>query len=220
MAAPTLIIDFDSTFVTLESLDELARLALAASPQRAEALEQLASLTDLGMEGKIGFGESLERRLDMFRASRDHIQELIELLRHNITPSIERNRQFFRRNAERIYIISGGFTDYIWPVVEGFGLTKEHVLANRFTFNGAGDITGCDKNCHLAGDHGKSKQVADLQLGAPVYVIGDGYTDYQIKARGYADKFFAFNENVSRSTVLECADTILTSFDQLVKELA
>jgi D-3-phosphoglycerate dehydrogenase len=219
MAIPTLIIDFDSTFISLESLDELARLALADSPNRAEALEQLSSLTDFGMEGKIGFGESLQRRLSMFRANRDHIQQLIELLRSNITPSIARNREFFRRHADRIYIISGGFTDYIYPVVESFELIPGHILANHFVFNGNGEITGCDKTCLLAGDDGKPKQVADLRLAAPVYVIGDGYTDYQIKACGHADKFFAFNENVSRSTVLECADTILTSFDQLVKQL-
>ncbi len=220
MPIPTLIIDFDSTFVSLESLDELAQLALADNPQRTEIMEQLSSLTDLGMEGKIGFGESLQRRLAMFRANRTHVQALIELLRENVTPSIRRHQDFFRSNADCIYIISGGFADYIWPVAEQFGLAKDHVLANHFTFTADGDISGCDRTCPLANDDGKPKQVADMNLPSPVYVIGDGYTDYQIKARGYADKFFAFNENVSRSTAVEQADGVLTSFDQLIPKLA
>lgn len=210
---PYLIIDFDSTFITLESLDELARLALADSPRQAEVLEQLSKVTDLGMTGKIGFAESLRLRLEMFQANREHIQQLVSLLSNNVTPSVAKNEQFFRQQADNIYIISGGFIDYIWPVVRDFGLREDHVLANRFEFNTEGKITGCDQSCLLGRDNGKAQQVAALELEGPVYVIGDGYTDYQIKASGQADKFLAFTENIYRSDVVGHADSVLASFD-------
>jgi D-3-phosphoglycerate dehydrogenase / 2-oxoglutarate reductase len=217
---PYLIIDFDSTFVALESLDELANIALADSPDRESVMADLKKLTDLGMEGKIGFGESLERRVAMFKASRAHIDQLIMLLHEHVTPSIVRNRAFFKANAERIYIMSGGFADYILPVAADFGLDRHHVLANRFDFDDDGIITGYDKSCPLAHDNGKVEQVGAMRLDAPVYIIGDGYTDYAVRAAGRAEKFFAFTENVRREAVAAKADRELADFDELLNELS
>jgi len=47
-------------------------------------------------------------------------------------------------------------------------------------------------------------------------VIGDGYTDYQIKAAGLANKFFAFTENIHRENVVQAADHITPSFDEFL----
>ena len=50
-----LIIDFDSTFITKESLDELARLVLLNHIDGVERLQKIEALTLSGMEGKISF---------------------------------------------------------------------------------------------------------------------------------------------------------------------
>ncbi len=47
-------------------------------------------------------------------------------------------------------------------------------------------------------------------------MIGDGYTDYEIKAAGLANKFYAFTENVERDQVTEKADHITPSFDEFL----
>ncbi|HPW63926.1 MAG TPA: phosphoglycerate dehydrogenase, partial [Cyclobacteriaceae bacterium] len=49
-----------------------------------------------------------------------------------------------------------------------------------------------------------------------VYVIGDGYTDYEIKHAGLANKFFAFTENVEREKVLSKADHVAPSLDEFL----
>ena len=216
MRQPFLVIDFDSTFVKVEALDELARMALADNPHQATILTNLERLTRRGMEGKLGFAESLDRRLKLFRANRKHIKQLINFLRQNITPSIARNQPFFRGQADRIYIISGGFIDYIWPVVLDFGLKASHVLANRFEYNPEGEIISYDKTRPLAQDNGKVEQIAALSLDGPIHVIGDGYTDYLVKSSGQAEKFYAFTENISRPSVILHADKVLSSFDQIV----
>ena len=54
---PTLIVDFDSTIVRLEGLDELARLALADDPKRDEAIATIEGITRQGMDGSIGIDE-------------------------------------------------------------------------------------------------------------------------------------------------------------------
>ena len=52
---PNLIIDFDSTFVTVEALDELAKICLKENSQKEKILKKIQKTTKLGMEGKIDF---------------------------------------------------------------------------------------------------------------------------------------------------------------------
>ena len=61
-----LIIDFDSTFVTVESLDELAHIVLKDNPESAQRLEMIKAITRAGMEGSIPFDESLSKRMELF----------------------------------------------------------------------------------------------------------------------------------------------------------
>ena len=46
------IIDFDSTFVTVESLEELAKITLKDKSGKEEILKEVSRITNLGMEGK------------------------------------------------------------------------------------------------------------------------------------------------------------------------
>jgi len=210
-----LIIDFDSTFVKAEALDELAGIALADDKNRKEIIDEIKKTTILGMEGKITFPESLGRRFKLLSANKEHIKKLIEFLKNNVSESVKRNRDFFIKNADNIYIISGGFREYIVPVAEGYGVKNDHILANKFIFDDKGNICGFDENCNLAKNEGKVKQIREMNLTGETWVIGDGYTDYQIREAGLASKFIACCENVERENVLKVADEIIHSFDEL-----
>jgi D-3-phosphoglycerate dehydrogenase / 2-oxoglutarate reductase len=209
---PFIVIDFDSTFIKLEALDELSKIVLTGNPEREKIVKEIERITNLGMEGTISFPESLSRRLQLFKPHKNHITRLVEHLKNNISDSIIENQQFFLNHAESIYLISGGFTDYIFPVVESFSITQSHILANKFIYDDAGFATGFDKTSYLCQENGKVKQTKALKLDGNIWVIGDGYTDYQIKELGAADKFFAFTENISRASVIEKADGELNNF--------
>ena len=56
-----------------------------------------------------------------------------------------------------------------------------------------------------------------IDLKGKVFVIGDGYTDYEIKRDGYADTFFLFIENIKRDSIIKSADYLLKSLDQFIK---
>ncbi|MEM6380893.1 MAG: phosphoglycerate dehydrogenase, partial [Bacteroidota bacterium] len=47
----------------------------------------------------------------------------------------------------------------------------------------------------------------------------DGYNDFEIKKEGYASKFYLFTENVQRAKVIEIADHIAPSVDEILYEL-
>ena len=216
---PYLVFDFDSTFTQVEGLDELAEIALAGRPDAAERVAQIKALTDQGMAGEIGFQESLSRRLALLAANRAHLAPLVARLHGKVSESIRRNGDFFRQYAERIYVVSSGFREFIEPVVAEFGIAPGHVLANTFTYDAAGNITGCDQGNVLSGDGGKIQQLRDLQLDGPVYVLGDGYTDYQIREAGLAKRFYAYTENVARPSVVARADQVLPTFDEFLYQL-
>ncbi|MBI5123762.1 hypothetical protein HZA75_07940 [Candidatus Roizmanbacteria bacterium] len=46
------IIDFDSTFVQTETLEELANVVLKNSYNKKEILQKIKNITNLGMEGQ------------------------------------------------------------------------------------------------------------------------------------------------------------------------
>src|SRR5690606_25400597 len=117
--------------------------------------------------------------------------------------SFQRNKAFFKEHADNIFIISNGFREFIVPIVEEYGIKKENVFANSFKYDENGKIIGFDADNVLSSNNGKVAQLKSMNLVGDVYVIGDGYTDYEIKASGLANKFYAFTENVSRANVLE-----------------
>lgn len=213
---PTFIIDFDSTLVQVEALDELAAIALAGSSRGAATLERIRETTRLGMEGKITIEESLRTRLRLLKANRKHLAKLVALLKRSISPSFKRNLAFLKRNSTAVYVVTAGFREYVVPVCKELGLRADQVYANSFTFDERGNITGFDEHNLLAHDEGKMLQLKAIAPQGTVIVIGDGMTDFQMKKSGLVSEFIAFTENVARESVVAVADRVVRSFDEVL----
>jgi len=210
------VIDFDSTFTKVEAFDVLADISLNGHPEKDARKKQIIAITNQGMDGSISFRESLERRLNLLAPSRQHIPLLISQLKESVSESFKRNKEFFQKYADNIYIISNGFKEFIEPIVTEFGIKPENILANEFRFDDEGRVTGFDIDNPLSANGGKVEQLKKLNLPGDIYVIGDGYTDYEIKHAGLANKFFAFTENVERENVKSKADHITPSLDEFL----
>jgi len=211
-----LIIDFDSTFIRCEALDKLAYIVLANHPDKRQIIEKIKKITQDGMEGKITFTRSFQKRMAWVCPTKDNLDKFTRILKKQVSASFIRNRQFIRSHCKQIYIVSGGFREYIEPITKSFGIYKSHILANQFVY-GKNGIVGYDQNSMLAKTRGKIKAVMSLNLVGKIYVVGDGYTDFQIKEAGLATKFIAYCENVQRKMVREKADHIANSFEDLIK---
>src|SRR5690554_1043485 len=210
------IIDFDSTFTQVEALDILGEISLQNDPDKAKKIQAIKDITDQGMEGKLSFRESLEQRMDILKANREQISKLVEALQDKVSLSFQRNKEFLRENADYIYIISNGFKDFISPIVTPYGIKEENIFANEFIYDENENIIDFDRNNLLSQNNGKPSTIKNLNLEGDIYVIGDGYTDYEIKASGVANKFYAFTENISRPKVTSKADHIAPSLDEIL----
>lgn len=210
------IIDFDSTFTQVEALDVLAEISLKDSESQAKAIEDIKTITDQGMEGGMSFRESLQKRIELLSANKKHLPELVERLSKLVSPSFKRNTEFITKYRDHIFIVSNGFKDFIVPIVEQYGVKTDNVYANEFEYETDGEITGFNKANILSENNGKPRQIEKLKLDGEVFVLGDGYTDYEIKKAGLANKFYAFTENVRREKILHEADHEAPSLDEFL----
>ena len=210
------VFDFDSTLTRVEALDVLAEITLVNNPNKDEIIEEIIEITNLGIDGKISFTESLERRIKLLNAKKSDLPILINELRKKVSLSIERNKEFFEKFSDDIYVISCGFKEFIDDIVKDYNIPTERVYANTFVYDENDIIVGFDTKNVLSLHNGKIQCLKDLDLVGEIQVIGDGYSDYVTKEAGVADTFFAYTENVSREKTIENADHITTNFDEFL----
>jgi D-3-phosphoglycerate dehydrogenase len=210
------VFDFDSTITSVEALDVLAEITLINDPRKEEIIQEIIEITNLGIDGKISFTESLERRIQLLHAKKSDLSTLIAELKKKVSSSIERNKEFFENYADNIYVISCGFKEFIDPIVEDYNIPSDRVYANTFEFDEEHKIVGFDTANVLSTHNGKIQCLKDLKLEGEIQVIGDGYSDYVTKEAGVADRFFAYTENVVRDKTIENADHIAPNFDEFL----
>lgn len=213
--APVLIVDFDSTFVTVESLEILGAIALAENPQRRRVLAEIARLTAAAMNNRLDLREALRRRLTLLQAEQSHLPPLIARLRRNVSASFHRNRERIRAMAERLYVLSAGFHEFIDPVVADFGIPPERVFANRMRF-AENRIIGLEEDNPLAANGGKVDVVRRLGLDEPVYALGDAMTDLELELSGVVRRCFISIENVRREAVLDAGGRPVAGLDEVL----
>jgi len=147
-----LLIDFDSTFIILESLEIISLLSLKDDKN---TISKIAKITDDAMKGEMPFSKALNERIKMLNANRAHLNQTIQILKNNISKSFIKNIDFIKNNSSNIFIISGGFKELIFPIVEKFNLKYENIYANDFLFDSNDNIIGIDQSNPLSKNQGK-----------------------------------------------------------------
>tara|TARA_B100000575_G_C23025290_1_gene590439 strand:+ start:100 stop:765 length:666 start_codon:yes stop_codon:yes gene_type:complete len=215
--ADYIIIDFDSTFVSKESLDMLAETCLKKHKNYDKIINKIENITKQGMSGKINFRKSLDQRIKLIKATKKDVVEVSINLNKKISKSFLNNKIFIQKNSDKIFFISGGFKEMLIPVLKDFGINENHIFGNDFIYNSKEEIIGFNYKNPLASENGKEKILENLSLEGNIHSIGDGYNDYLLKKSGQVSSFYAFTENVYRKKVCEVADMVLSSFDEYVK---
>ena len=211
-----IVLDFDSTIVAAEGLDEIAKLSLADDADRERKILAIEGITRDGMEGRIGIDESLSRRLDQLHITRAHVAAVVKLLKARLAPSFRRNKAAIKKNASRIYVVSSGFRDYVVPVCAELGIAPDHIVANDLVWNKDGVVINYDRKSPLAKPRGKADAVRALKLKGRIVAVGDGATDCEIRDHGAAHEFVAYCENIERENVVARADRVVRSVDELL----
>ena len=212
----SLLIDFDSTFIKVETLDILAEIVLKDDPDSINKKKLISDLTKLAMVGEINFQTAMKKRLAILTLNRDNISKVTTKISELISDSFKKNKELIKSMSDNIWIISGGFKDIFEPIILEYNIPSSRVIANSFVYEG-NKVIGCDENNDLFNNKGKIIAIKKLAIANKKIIIGDGYTDYEVFAYGKADHFICYTENIVRDKVVKLAEYQANSFDEVLE---
>ena len=208
-----LIFDFDSTLIQLETIEVLAEFSLKNNPNKKNIYNNIEKMTEQAMAGDLSFSDALLKRILLLEIKKSHTILAIEYLKNKLSLSIIKNQYFINKHKNNCYIISGGFKEIIWPIVKPINFIKENIYANNFIYNN--NILSIDSHNPLSKDRGKN--IVASKLKGYNIIIGDGYTDYEVKKYGNANIFIQFIENINRKKLNKNADFIASDFKKIIE---
>jgi phosphoserine phosphatase len=203
----SVVLDVDSTLCGVEGIDWLAGL------RGSDVGAQVTALTDRAMRGRVALDAVYGERLAIVQPSRAEVEMLAGLYASALAPGAARVVRRLRDAGRRVVLVSGGVREAILPVAQRLGIADADVHAVSLHFTADGDYEGYDATSPLTTALGKRSVVEALALPPRVLAVGDGATDLAI--RPVVEAFAAFTGFVRRDAVVQDADVIVTSFDQL-----
>jgi len=195
----TVVFDFDSTLVRCESLEEILAAGLVGRPDLAE---KIRAITELGMVGKIPFGESLRRRLAIAAPRRDDVRRFGASAHRRLTPGVADLVAELRARRVGVSIVSGTARELMLPVAKRLGVPARRVHGVRPRWDADGRFLGLSDDDPFA----KSKALGVAKIAPrwsrPRIGVGDGATDLELLRRGAVDHFVAFTQHARRKAIL------------------
>ena len=173
------------------------------------------------MEGKISFKESLESRLKLSTITKEMINKIIHQLEENIVENMKETILELKKHKNvDIFIVSGGFIDFIEPIAKLFEISSDHIYANKFIFDKQENVIGIEETLLLQ-SCGKGKVIEYLKntkkIEGKCIMIGDGYTDLETYLHHFSDEFICFCGVINREIVKEKSKYIAFSSEELKK---
>jgi phosphoserine phosphatase len=170
-----LVMDMDSTLITIECIDEIADM-VGVKPQ-------VAAITASAMRGEIDFAESLVRRVALLRGlDQDALQQVYDE-RLELSPGAEIMLKKLKENHIKTLLVSGGFTFFTERLKQRLGL--DFIAANTLEIVD-GKLTGkvLGKILDAQGKADALNQLrAELGLtNEQVIGMGDGANDLKMMA--------------------------------------
>lgn len=171
-----LVMDMDSTLISIECIDEIADMQ-GLKPQ-------VAAITEAAMHGEIDFAESLRRRVSLLAGLEESALQQVYDERLQLNPGAERMLAALRQNGIRTLLVSGGFVFFTRRLHERLGLdfscaNELEIVDGRLT----GKISG-----KIIDAQGKADWLnrTRVELGLrpeQVIAMGDGANDLKMMAQ-------------------------------------
>lgn len=206
-----MIFDFDSTLVTIEGVDELAKFKGVG--------EQVAQMTTAAMAGEVKFETAFEERLKIIQPAVADVEKLANLYAENLTAGAAELLTNLQGQAN-LFVVSGGYKKAILKTTRLLGFADDQVFANELIFDELGNFRAVDPTSRLGRNGGKSEIIAQIRqrFPGPTILIGDGYSD--LEAANCVDEFVCFAGVVERKEVVKKARRVVYRMNELEKPIS
>ena len=213
----TILFDFDSTLISIESLDFLLASCLDNQPDEIQRIE---AITQQGMNGEIPFHRALQQRLDLCAPNRTQVDALAQTISQKLTTGMPEFITALQQQGHEIWIISGGLKPLILPVATVLNIPHDRVHAVDLCWDQTGAFTGIDMNNPFAHSKLDGARLLTQHWHTPTIIIGDGYTDYQLYAAGIADQFIPYTEHAQRAKILATHAPVARNVAELQQKIS
>jgi len=171
-----LVMDMDSTLISIECIDEIADMQ-GLKPQ-------VAAITESAMRGEIDFAESLRRRVALLEGLDEHALQRVYDERLRLNPGAEIMLAALKQHGIRTLLVSGGFVFFTERLKARLGLDYTH--ANTLEIAN-GKLTGKVQG-QVFDAQGKADRLVRIreELGLKpeqVIAMGDGANDLKMMAQ-------------------------------------
>lgn len=198
----SVILDYDSTLVPVESLEELL-----LGPDGEPALRtRLEAITRAGMEGRLAFRDSLAQRLALAQPTRQAAVALGERLAARLTPGAAAACAAWTERGIEPWIVSGGLREVLLPAGRRLGIPPGRVCGVQLLWNDDGSFGGLDPHDAFTRSKVDGVRALDVRPPRPAIGVGDGATDRALLEAGLTDGFIVFTGHVRRAPVLAHGD--------------
>jgi len=195
----SVVIDCDSTLVTVEGIDLLA----------GSHAKEVAEMTERAMTGEVPLEAVYGARLDLIRPPRDRLAWLGARYVETLVPHARETVAALSWLGKEVRIMSGGLLPSLRAVADELGLDAAAVWGVDIRFDDRGGYAGFDEESPLARAGGKAEMLASSDLPRRRLMVGDGATD--LEAAAAADAFVAFAGVAYRPEVSAGADETIHS---------
>lgn len=212
----TVVFDFDSTLIRVESLEKILEQRLAGDPEK---MARIQAVTDAGMEGRLTFSESLAQRLAIASPSLAEVEAFGREAVSFLTAGMADLCAWLSTRGVALRIVSGGLKQAIVPLAVQLGIAAEDVHAVSLRFEDSGAFAGIDEQDPFS--HGKIEGVRARyrEWPGPRIAVGDGMTDFALFESGLVDHFVLYTEHVCRQAPAAKAAYHAASADELKQQL-
>jgi len=178
-----LVMDMDSTLITIECIDEIA--------DRIGVKPQVSAITEAAMRGELDFAGALRKRVALLEGLEESALQAVYEERLRLSQGAETLLQAARESGWKTLLVSGGFTFFTDRLQARLGL--DHAVANTLEIQ-SGRLTG-----RVLGDIIDAERKANELRALASWIgvdttraiaIGDGAND--LKMMGAAGMGIAF----------------------------
>jgi phosphoserine phosphatase len=203
----SVIFDVDSTLSGIEGIDWLAAL------RGPEMQAWSSSLTERAMKGELAIEAVYGERMNAVRPTAREIDALGREYVERIAPGAQRTVAELRRHHVTVVMVSGGLREAIIPLARELAVPETALHAVSVYFDEHGNYAGFESSSPMTRQEGKRLTVGKMGLKTPTLAVGDGMTDSEMKP--VVTSFAAFTGFTRRQPVIERADFVVESFDEL-----
>jgi phosphoserine phosphatase len=165
------------------------------------------------MQGGIPLEQVYGLRLSAIRPRRDEVDALSRAYVDALAPGAVETIGRLQKLGVQIVLVSGGLRHALLRMALQLGLSATDVHAVSLRFDAGGAYQGYDTGSPMTTSDGKRRLVESLALDGPILAVGDGATD--LAMRDVVDLFAAFTGFTTRPNVVEGADVVVASFEEL-----